>query len=373
MCIAINTLSLYKTKAGMGRYIVELANRVPKNDLENHYILYVSKQNKNYFDVDVKNVTIKEVAGIFAFPFLKILWEQLFLPFSLIKNKVDLYHATGFVLPFWKPKKITYIVTIADMTFFTHPQYHTWIKTVYFRVFIPPSLKKADAVLAISESTKKDIIAITKTDQEKIITTYLGVDSYFVPQKKYQDVLKKYNIQQPYILFVGMLEPRKNIVGLLKAFSLVSDKKDHTLVIVGKKGWMYAEIFDLVKTLHLERYVLFTGYVSDEDLPAFYSGATCFVYPSFYEGFGIPIIEAMACGCPVITSNNSSLQEIAGEAAVLIDPKNVMQIAEAMQNLLKNKKEQKKRKNAGLRQAKRYKWELFANQMRETYINILKQ
>ena len=260
------------------------------------------------------------------------------------------------------------------MTFFTHPQYHQWIKTMYFRLFIPSSLKKADMVLAISENTKKDIVTIAKLNEKKIATTYLGVDSYFVPNtgKESLAVLRKWGIMQPYILFVGMLEPRKNIVGLLKAFSLLS-KKSHILVIVGKKGWMYDDIFSYVKKLRLENHVLFTGYVPDEELPALYSSATCFVYPSFYEGFGIPVIEAMACGCPVITAENSSLKEIVGNAALLVDPNNISQIAESMEKILDNKKEREAKRKAGLQQAKKYKWSIFANKTKEAYNQVIKE
>jgi glycosyltransferase involved in cell wall biosynthesis len=369
MKIAINTLPLYKTKVGMGKYIIELVNRIPKDDPENCYVIYVSEKNEKYFDLTAKNITIKKVPDILTSPFLKIIWEQLFLPFSLIKNSVDIYHATGFVLPLWKPKKTKFVVTIADMTFFTHPQYHKWFKNSYFRVFIPISLKNADKVLAISENTKEDIVAITQTNPKKIQTVHLGVDSYFIPEQKkeYGLILAKYKIKQPYTLFVGMLEPRKNIIGLIKAFSLIEDKKGHILVIVGEKGWMYDTIFSYVNKLGLENDVLFIGYVPDHDLAALYSRATCFVYPSFYEGFGIPVIEAMACGCPVITSNNSSLKEIVGDAAILIDPYSVEQIAEKMQLLLQNKEEQQKRKDAGLKQARKYKWELFAKKTKNTY------
>lgn len=373
MRIAINTLALYNIKVGMGRYIVELVNRVPKNDLENHYILYISQENEKYFDVYASNVTIKEVPRIFTFPFLKIIWEQLVLPFSLVKNKVNVYHATGFVLPLWKPKRIKYIVTIADMTFFTHAQYHIWFKNCYFRALIPTSLKRADKIIAISENTKADIVALTKTNPEKIVTTHLAADPYFVPESKEKCaiVLAKYNLQQPYILFVGMLEPRKNIFGIIEAFSMLKDKKNHILVIVGKKGWMYEEIFELVKREKLTNEVIFTGYVPDQDLPALYTAATCFLYPSFYEGFGIPIIEAMACGCPVITSNTSSLKEIAGNAAILVEPSDTSAIKKAIGEIVTNAKKRNELSIKGKRQAKKFSWQKMAEDTKELYNVVL--
>ncbi len=372
MNVAINTLSLYKTKAGMGRYIGELVNQLPVLDPQNIYSIYVSKKNKKYFTFVAKNIVVKTISTIWNVPFLKILWEQFFLPFSLWKNEINLYHSTGFTLPFFKPKKTKYVVTLADMTFSSHPEYHLWWKVCYFRYMIPRALKKADKVITISENTKNDIIKMIKISPEKIKTIYLGVDQQFSPQKKAfcKKIIKKYGLKTPYILFVGMLEPRKNIIGLLHAYALLKDRKEHELVIVGKKGWKYENIFETVKKLSLQNLVHFLGYVPDEELPALYSAATCFVYPSFYEGFGIPVLEAMACGCPVITSNNSSMKEIAGNAAVLVDPENKETIKDAIELILSHKKEQQRRRKAGLLHVKKFRWDVMAKQTKELYALI---
>ncbi len=372
MNIAINTLSLYKTKAGMGRYIRELVNCLPLHDSQNTYYLYTSQKNEKYFTFAAKNICIKRVSPFWSFPFVKIIWEQVFLPFSLWKNNIHLYHSTGFSLPFFKPKKTKYVVTIADMTFFSHPEYHLWWKVWYFRYMIPRALKTADKVITISENTKEDILRMTKIPSEKVKTIYLGVDQQFSPQTKEfcKKIGEKYHITTPYILFVGMLEPRKNIIGLLHAYMQVKEKKGHDLVLVGKKGWKYEKIFETVKELGLQNSVHFLGYVSDEELPALYSAATCFVYPSFYEGFGIPVLEAMACGCPVITSNNSSMKEIAGNAAILIDPINKEAIKDAINRVLSDKKEQQQRRKAGLLRVKKFRWDTMAKETRELYASL---
>lgn len=373
MIIAINTLSLYKTKAGMGRYIVELVNRLPRDDPQNTYCFYVSQKNKSYFSFTEKNIIIKTISPLWYFPFLKILWEQIFLPFSLWRNNIQLYHSTGFTLPFFKPKKIKHVVTIADMTFFSHSIYHIWWKVWYFRYMIPYALKKADRVITISESTKEDILKMIKISSKKIKSIYLGVDAHLTPQKErgQQKRLEKYSITRPYILFVGMLEPRKNIMGLIRAYAQVKEKDSHHLVLVGKKGWKYEDIFMTVKELGLQNMVHFLGYVPDEDLSSLYSSATCFVYPSFYEGFGIPVLEAMACGCPVITSNNSSMKEIAGNAAVLIDPENKEAIADAIELVISNKKEQERMRKAGLLHVKKFRWETMAQETKNLYASVL--
>jgi glycosyltransferase involved in cell wall biosynthesis len=362
MRIAINTLALYKTKVGMGRYIVELVNRVPKQDTKNKYLIYVSEKNRKFFTCSEENITIKLVPKIFSSPIGKIIWEQLFLLSSLQKNKIDLYHGLGFVLPLWKRSKTKFLVTIADMTFFSHPQHHTFLKQVYFRFMIPRTLKNADKIITISKNTKNDILSHLNINAKKIENIYLAADSIFRPQKKevWKKIKEKYQIKNDYILFVGMLEPRKNIPGIIKA-------KDLTLVIVGKKGWLYEEIFALVKSLKIQDQVIFTGYVPDEDLPALYKGAKCFVYPSFYEGFGIPIIEAMACGCPVITSKNSSMEEIANAAAITIDPNQPEAIAEAIKTIINNDKEREKMKKLGILHAKKFTWDTMARETMQLY------
>lgn len=357
----------------MGRYIVELVNRLPRDDPQNTYCFYVSQKNKSYFSFTEKNIIIKTISPLWYFPFLKILWEQIFLPFSLWRNNIQVYHSTGFTLPFFKPKKIKHVVTIADMTFFSHSIYHIWWKVWYFRYMIPYALKKADRVITISESTKEDILKMIKISSKKIKSIYLGVDAHLTPQKErgQQKRLEKYSITRPYILFVGMLEPRKNIMGLIRAYAQVKEKDSHHLVLVGKKGWKYEDIFMTVKELGLQNMVHFLGYVPDEDLSSLYSSATCFVYPSFYEGFGIPVLEAMACGCPVITSNNSSMKEIAGNAAVLIDPENKEAIADAIELVISNKKEQERMRKAGLLHVKKFRWETMAQETKNLYASVL--
>jgi len=376
MKIAINTLPLYKTKVGMGRYIVELVNNVPDLDKLNNYLFYVSKENKKFFDLNKKNVEVIEIPSILTPPFVKILWEHFILPISLRKNKVDLYHAPGFVLPLFdvlSSKKMKKIITVADMTFFSHSRLHVGLKNKYFRILMPASIKKADRIITISENTKKDVLAHIRIGEKKVVSIHLAVDDIFTPKKESETIAvrNKYNITSPYILFVGMLEPRKNLEGLLKAFASIKDKVKHKLVIVGKVGWKYDHIFNLINELNLKKNVIFTGYVPDHDLPALYSNATCFVYPSFYEGFGIPVLEAMACGCPVITSDNSSLKEIAGNAAILVNPHDIDEIKDAILELIANKDKRNMFKHKGLKQIKMFSWKKMAKKTISLYHGIL--
>ena len=266
------------------------------------------------------------------------------------------------------------------MTFFTHSKYHLQKKIWYFRALIPSSLKKADKIIAISENTKTDITSLIPILSQKIAVIPLAADELFTTAtstatKDDYDILKKYNIQKPYLLFVGMLEPRKNIEGILCAFEEVKKEKktsliNLTLIIAGKKGWMYDYIYQYVKEHGLEKKVIFTGYVPDNDLPALYRNALCFLYPSFYEGFGIPVIEAMACGCPVITSNNSSLKEIAADAALLVNPHDVSSIKNAIEQLSTNIHKRKELSLKGKKLAKKFNWQKMAEETKALYNSL---
>jgi glycosyltransferase involved in cell wall biosynthesis len=183
-------------------------------------------------------------------------------------------------------------------------------------------------------------------------------------------IKQKYHLPDRFILFVGTLEPRKNIIRLLEAYARIKDKLPHKLVIAGTKGWLYQPIFEAVKRLSLRNNVIFLGYVDDGNLPALYNLADLFVYPSIYEGFGLPVLEAMACGIPVITSNVSSLPEVAGDAAVLVDPYNVKELAGAMKHVLTNASLRKQVINKGFQQAKNFSWKKCARETLKVYEEV---
>lgn len=361
MNIAVNTLGTSSLKAGTGRYAVNLVKELEIIDKKNNYFVFVNNLNKNYYNSN-KNFKLINVGWFGNQTLLRILWEQFVLPFKLKKLNINVLHSLGFVSPLVKTTK--QIVTIHDTTFFTHSQHHTLFKRIYFKFIIPLCARKADLISADSENTRQDIINLLKINADKVKTIHLGVEEIFKKQNNNR-ILKKYSINKNYILFVGMIEPRKNIPNLIKAFSKLD--KDFQLVIVGKKGWHYDEIFQLIKKLKLENKIIFTGYVPDEELVSLYSSAKLFVYPSFYEGFGLPVLEAMACQCPVITSNISSMKEIAENAAILVNPNNVKEIEKAMEQILKNKDLQKELIKKGLKRAKEFTWKNTARKSLECY------
>ncbi len=231
------------------------------------------------------------------------------------------------------------------------------------------SIKKADIIIADSYSTKRDIVKFFRIKEEKIKVVYLGVESRFHPISNVEEYRLRNNLPSKMILNVGTLEPRKNVAALIRAFKKLKGRglKDYKLVIAGDKGWLYKRIFDEVKSNDLQEEVLFLGIVEDEDMPMLYNCADIFVYPSLYEGFGLPPLEAMACGIPVITSNTSSLPEVIGNAGIMVDPDDINALCKAMYNVLKDKKLWHQMSNKGLERAKLFSWEETAKKVLEIY------
>jgi len=243
---------------------------------------------------------------------------------------------------------------------------------MYLRTLLPKSIKNADMIIAVSENTKKDIINCFNISSDKIQVVYEGVDDFFKiinDKGRLEQVRKKYNISKDFILNVSMITPRKNLITLIKAFKLLRDSKNIKcqLVIAGGKGWWYEDVFKTVSALRLEDEVIFTGYVPDEDLLYLYNAATLFAYPSLYEGFGLPILEAMSCGCPVVASNVSSIPEVCEDAALMINPKDVEELSQAMYKLIIEGSLRQMLIKKGLERVKQFSWRKTAEQTLEIY------
>jgi glycosyltransferase involved in cell wall biosynthesis len=230
-------------------------------------------------------------------------------------------------------------VTVHDLTFEFYPETMTRFARQYWSTCSRYGLKNANAIITVSESTKRDLVAEYGVDRERVTAVPLALDDSLdrsVTPTEHRTVRSQYDIDGPYLLYVGTIEPRKNIARLIKAFDRTKDETgcDHQLVIVGKKGWLFDDVFQVVRNRGLETEVLFTGFVPDEHLPALYDAATGFVFPSLYEGFGLPPLEAMSYGTPVIVGNSSSLPEVVGDAGILVDPENVESISHGITRLL---------------------------------------
>jgi glycosyltransferase involved in cell wall biosynthesis len=263
------------------------------------------------------------------------------------------------------------IVVVYDLSFINFSQYTQPRNLKYMLKFVPTSVKKSDHVVTISNNSRREILEQYKVNPEKvsIVTPAVDHDRFFPRSKKEIEASRhKYKLPRKYILYAGTLEPRKNIQGILQAYGSLSEEllREYALVLAGGKGWKDEKIHEQIRALRSEgKDIKRTGYVPDEDLPQIYSGAAVFVYPSFYEGFGIPPLEAMACGVPVISSDNSSLPEVVGQAGIMVDANDTNRLAKVISEVLSDKKTADTMRRAGLSRAKEFSWESSAQAMIE--------
>ncbi len=306
------------------------------------------------------------------------LWQIFVLLDCLIKKIDILFAPCAYLLPalnFFMPA----VIIIFDLTTFLPEIKETHKKTTRLRegMVLKLAIKNSIKSIAISANTKQDAVKWFKVDPNKIKVIYGAASSRYCLIKNTEQInkiLTKHQLPNKFILTVGTLEPRKNHKRLIEAYNHLINYRnlaDFKLVMVGKKGWYYDEIFAKVKQLKLEKKVIFTDYLPDDDLPYLYNAATCFVYPSLYEGFGLPVIEAMACGCPVITSNISSLPEVVGEAAILVNPYNSDEIARALAEVLTNSSLRYKLRRDGLKQAQKFSWARTATEILDLFGSLV--
>ncbi len=292
------------------------------------------------------------------------LWTQWRLPLDLYLNspRPDVFFSPSHYAPRFSP--VPSVISVMDLSYLYFPQMFNSSDLYQLKNWTAYSVKNASKVLTISKSSKNDIIASYGLTQDKVIATYLGVKQFvsLSPNIYPMNILKtKYKISDNYILFVGTLQPRKNIERLIEAFSKIDISelkvKDLQLIIVGKKGWLYESILSAPKTYGVEGSVKFLATVDNDELQTLYTHAKCFVLPSLYEGFGLPVLEAMQAGCPVIASNVSSLPEAGGEACLYVDPEDVDDIWDKIVKLVNNEKLRKELIEKGKEQVKKFSWE----------------
>ncbi len=285
-------------------------------------------------------------------------WRQFILPAMLKKYRIDVCFFTNFVSALASPCPT--VITIHDLSFRLFPKTHSLRNVVWARSLVPMSTRRSVRLIADSNNTKLDLIRVMGVPSDKVEVIHLGASSEFSPDPGPDDgkVLEYFGIHWPYVLFVGTLEPRKNINLLIKGFDKVAaTRPDIHLVLAGRRGWMAQAIFDELERRDLLGRVHITGYVPDEFLPPLYRQAEALVYPSLYEGFGLPPLEAMASGTPVVVSRNSSLPEVVGDAGLYINALSVDDVAGAMERILGDADLAQSLKEKGLKRAGQFKWE----------------
>ena len=370
MRIGIISDRLNRSLTGIGNYVYNLVSELSKIDNGNIYL--INCEENNLFP-ELHKIIIKNPFKIF--PKKSFYFWHLYLNYYLKRRKLylDIIHSPENASLFVKLRNQKKIITVHDIIPLYFPNTYTKITVFRYKLLLSKTLKTSDKIITISYNTKQDIIKHFKIPEDKIKVIYLAANEKFKPLNKNEisKIKQKYNLNYPFILYVGTLEPRKNIPTLLKAFyKLKKLGIKHKLVITGKKGWKYKHIFETIEKLNLQKDVIFTGYVPDEDLPALYNAADLFVYPSLYEGFGLPPLEAMACGTPVITSNTSSLPEVVGDAGIMVNPYSVDELANKMYEVLTNDGLREELSKKGLERSKLFSWKKCAEEHLKVYEEV---
>ena len=374
--VGIDYTAAYEQGAGIGRYVRELIRALAAHDSVTPYRLFVAGASREALPPQPGPNFTWRPTRITPRWFARI-WHrlQIPLPVETFVGRVNLFHATDFTLPPVLPGVKT-LLTIHDLSFVRAPETTTPVLKAYLDRVVPRSVRRATHVLADSQATKDDLIALYGTPPEKITVLLSGVNPEFAPvtdAEARRAVRRRYDLpDNPYILSIGTVQPRKNYARLITALATLGAAYDDVhLVIAGGRGWLDSPIFRAVYDQGMEDRVHFIGFARDQDLPALYSEAACLAYPSLYEGFGFPVLEAMACGTPVVTSTISSMPEVAGEAALLVDPYDVEAIAAAIARALSDEALRRDLIRRGFRQAARFTWERTARQLREVYERVL--
>jgi glycosyltransferase involved in cell wall biosynthesis len=357
MRIGFDATALPAEPVGAGRYIIRLVRSLAAIVAENELFVFVQDSRRALIDAPalekVQWIETPEIS-----PARRLVWEQTTLPRLARRSGLDLLHSPHYTRPLSLP--CASVVTFHDMTFFLYPQLHTRSKRLFFPWMMRMSARLADAIIADSESTRRDALKILSIPEEKIFTVPLGIGEEFhriTDMHLLEDCRRRYNLPQTFFLYVGLVEPRKNLPLLLNAYArLAQQEEPPMLVVVGRFGWMVEDVLRQVEALQLQDRVLFTGYIPDQDLPLVYNLAQTLLYPSRYEGFGFPPLEAMACGTPVITTAVSAMRDQVGDAGLLIPPQDEQALFEAMRRLSRDPSLRQALAVQGQKQAEKYTW-----------------
>jgi len=364
----IDVTALPPQPFGAANYIINLVQALLRVDTTNEYVIFAKPRHASLFDATLAQI----VLSAFDSPLLRIVWEQTALPILARQHRLDVLHSPHYTMPLAKPCRS--VVTIHDLTFFLYPQMHLLYKRLFFRTMMRLATYHADALIAISHSTRADMLKILHASPDKIQVIHYGLASHFQPvsdTRVLDAFCQQYHLPHPFILYVGNFEPRKNLPILVRAFArLVHNGVPHSLVLAGTRGWNDNAIFTVIEELGLKARILFPGYIPQSELPILYSAADLFVYPSLYEGFGLPVLEAMACGVPVITSAVSSMPEVTGDAGILIAPGDVDALASAMLRVLTDRALHATLVARGVARARMFSWERTAQATLDVYTRV---
>ena len=375
--IAIDYTSAVNQNAGIGRFVRSLVGAVLEQDQTNSYLLLHAAPNPGLRPRFPTGANVSRLPLRLSERWLNIVWHraQAPLPIDWLTGPVDVYHSPDFVLA--PVRRARSILTVHDLAFLLYPEYADERLRTYLERTVPRSVDRADFVVADSENTRNDVICLLGVEPERVEVVPGGVDPSFRPV---DDVARLHEIRRhlglddeaPFILWVSTIEPRKNLDGLLEAFAILKSRQSlpHKLVLVGRKGWLWEGIMDKAERSPVRDEIVFPGFIPEGELATLYSAAEMFAFPSHYEGFGLPVLEAMACGTPVVASRASSLPEVVGDAGLQVDPDDPEQLAAALELLALNPSLRDDLRRRGLERAARFTWQAAAAQMLDVYRRV---
>lgn len=375
MNVLVDATSIRRNKAGVGVYaknLIEHLIRIPDGP---HFFVLAQDDDPDFEFKSQFNVTAIRVPARFfrKLPF-RFLLEQIALPFLLAKNRIDVVHSLHYSFPLMR-LGTKQVVTVHDMTFFHMAEVHEPVKIAYFRSFIRGAVRFSDKIIFVSHSTMRDCVARLGAVRGSAEVIYLGKSEAFhskLDEIEVWRVRRKFGLETDFVLYLGTIEPRKNLARLVSAFAALADRHPNLLlVIAGMKGWMYDDLLETIDKFDMKSRVIFTGFVPEEEKPFLMAGATVFVYPSLYEGFGIPVLEALACGVPTLTSRVSSLPEVVGDAALMVDPLDLEEISSALERLLSDGDLRDRLRQESLRQAAQFTWTKTAAMTLRAYRSVI--
>ncbi|WP_188937867.1 glycosyltransferase family 4 protein [Puia dinghuensis] len=373
--ILINGLLLHGTYSGVQYYIEYLIETLSKMDLHDSTLEVLVSQNYNGILRESKYLKINKISLNTSNRLSRIYFENFLLAGYFKRRRFDLFHSPGSILPLFF--RMPGMVTIHDLVPLRYPSLCQNETVLYYKLFLPPTIRKASTIITVSDVVRKDIIdRFPDINKEKIVVIYPGLHSRFkkiTEAEALEKVKHKYHLPDKFFLFVGNLEPRKNIIGIIQAFAALKKEhcKEFKLVLAGRKAWKYTPIFELTANLGLQHEVLFPGFVDVEDMPVLYSLAKIFLFPSIYEGFGLPVLEAMACECPAIVSDRGALPEISGGICPQVDPFHPSELMLAILAVLRNKEYRASQISRGLRWSHQFTWETAAEKMANIYHSFM--
>lgn len=357
MRIGFDASALVKEAAGIGQYIINVLKHVMEIDKENEFYLFTYDEIKVPFDLP-ENWHIVYYGGSKK----KQIRYLTHMGKYLRKNKIDIFVGTRHYLPLYRSKKLKYVAIVHDLIPLYMPELFTKEHKLRFKVFTDICKHQADLIVAVSEATKKDVLKYMKFPEEKVKVVYEGANPLFNNERDEEGIkntMEKYHIDSDYVLCLSTVEPRKNMLRTIKAYEqcILEKQLPYKLVIVGGRGWNNGEIYDYVQqSEELKKHVIFTGYVEDIEVKHIYANASLFIYASLCEGFGLPILEAMQSGIPVITSNVSSMPEVAGDACEMIDPLDIEQLKNAIEHVLSSEDLRQSMSKRGLERSEMFSW-----------------